>query len=87
LRQQAADENAFWALSVICAGVPLGGQVPSAARAARQLPPIMALFTASKRRRDTKLRKFPSHSVAPQAVLIAVLVVRRLSENRVFVAS
>ncbi len=56
------------ARTVFSAGVPFVGQVPSAALATKQSPPIIAFLRASNRRKVAKFKKFPSHSVSEQAV-------------------
>jgi hypothetical protein len=76
----------FWALMVIRAGVPEGGQVPSAARDTLQSPPCNAFFTASKRRKVAQLMKFPSQSVIAQAASSEAFVVT-VSPKRLSVTS
>ena len=82
---QQAPRTPSSPLIVMTDGLPLGGHEASVSRTAAHWAPIMAFLSASWRRNDAQLRKFPSQSTEPQAVLTAPLVV--VSTNRMFVWS
>ena len=65
-------------------GDPTGGHDASANRAATHIPPIKAAMSASCRRNEAQLRKFPSQSVEAHAVLIVAFEV--VTTNRVLPA-
>ena len=68
---QQAPRTPSSPLMVMREGLPPGGHEASVSRTAAHWAPIMAFLSASWRRNDAQLRKFPSQSTEPQAVLTA----------------